>query len=1560
MAATKAPPNTTKKDNPPMTRKIVPVTLTGNAIITSNSTGNLTGKKFALTESGYAWAWGYGSVGFLGNNAVDNQPLPVSVVGGKRFTQIASSLYAAAGIDTSGYIWTWGGGSNGILGNNSTANRSSPVSVVGGRTFTQVAGYDYNFLALDSSGYAWAWGFNTYGSVGDGTSAHRSSPVSVLGGRIFTKIAVGYAQCFAIDNSGYMWAWGRNGAGTLGDGTLTTRSSPVSVLGGRTFINVLPSTWNPSVHTLALDTSSFAWAWGTNASGQLGNGSTAHSSSPVSVLGGRQFSALHPHGTQGCVGLDSSGYAWAWGLGSVIMGNGSTANRSSPVSVLGGNRFTQLAVLGQAIVGIDTSSYAWAWGKGYYGVTGQDRADRSSPVSIFAAYATGDYAANERPQFSSIHTLADDTVCGITAAGKIYAWGYNNEYQAGSGDGLTYSAGTSADSRTISDAPQFTALINDKYPVATKPEYGAGGGVIAGYYKSYLNAPGDFTVTFKTADGTAASAPVTGFTAGDIQTTNCTVSNFAGSGAVYTFTVTPTSGVSSFTVPDDCCVDAEGDLNGGMGISQTIYYDTTRPTTVLSSPSVADGDIAYLTTIPMRLTVSGLGPASDITNQLSNPLNFTYVNCTGPSDPTTSGINSFSGSDQYYDFTVERVADGPVSIKLEESSIAGPGTATDGYGNYYQASNTFSFCIDTIPSVVLTANPAATGRKVSFTATFSEDVTGVTIDDVVVTNGTASNFAGSGSVYTFDVLPSNSVCTVSAYIVAGAGSAVGFLNNMNALEGEGALSTVSNTLTFTHRPLGDNRDVIVGAKVGAFLDASGYAWAWGVNSTGSVQSIGDNTGVARSSPVSVVGGIRFKKLVSVTNSNSGAYWTSFAGLDLMGRAWCWGDNGFGQLGDGTVTHRSSPVSVIGGKVFTDIITGSGDNDQRRTAVFAVDPDGYWFSWGANNDGTLGDGTTQNKSSPVSVLGGRKFTKITAHAANVVALDQSGYAWAWGHGMYGSNGNSSNADRSSPVSVVGGRVFSDVVSGYYYTVGLDTSGYAWSWGFNPLGCLGDGTATNRSSPVSVLGGRVFSALPKTMGNVQAQNPQTYLLDASSYAWAWGSNGSGALGDGTATNRSSPVSVLGGRQFSVISNINTNAGIALDSSGFAWTWGPNGNGGLGDGTTTTRSSPVSVVGGKTFLKLPAPTVCTTGSSISMLDKSGTLWSWGFNTSGAGNPLGDGTTTSRSSPVSVLGGRYFKAPTLSLSSSVANNSQTALNTVPMTATWSDSVTGFTSGDVDVAKGSVSNFSGAGTAYTFDVDRTAGVDGAATVFVGDTAAVSSLGNFANQDAASYAFTFSDITSPTVTLTSSTVASGATTATSPISMTATFSESVTGFVVGDLSLTNCTAGSFSGSGTTYTFNLTPSGQGAVSVTVPESVAADAAGNNNTASSAYSFTYATTAVLLPGNFLAASSVISGQPLAITITRSTIAGLPAIAASGYFSVTANWKYIIIYYKNMVTGQKRVVVRRATADFSGNFKATAASGSVFQLRKIIIAGRNRSVISVQRAQIDNASAADITIS
>lgn len=236
---------------------------------------------------------------------------------------------------------------------------------------------------------------------------------------------------------------------------------------------------------------------------------------------------------------------------------------------------------------------------------------------------------------------------------------------------------------------------------------------------------------------------------------------------------------------------------------------------------------------------------------------------------------------------------------------------------------------------------------------------------------------------------------------------------------------------------------------------TGLLYAWGKNDFGQL-GVGDTA--ARSSPVAVLGGLKFRKVA--------VGFDSVVGLTESGVAYGWGANSDGELGVNNVTHRSSPVAVVGGLTFVDVFALPGADN----SFYGLTDDGSLYAWGANFNGQLGEGSVASKSSPVAVIGGLKWERIArlnSDSRSVIALQLgTGSAYAWGENNAGQLGTNDVTPRSSPVAVVGGLKFSSIAMGSDFAYGSASDGRYYAWGSNTQGQLGDGTTVAKSSPVVI--------------------------------------------------------------------------------------------------------------------------------------------------------------------------------------------------------------------------------------------------------------------------------------------------------------------------------------------------------------------------------------------------------------------------------------------------------------------------------------------------------------
>jgi len=364
------------------------------------------------------------------------------------------------------------------------------------------------------------------------------------------------------------------------------------------------------------------------------------------------------------------------------------------------------------------------------------------------------------------------------------------------------------------------------------------------------------------------------------------------------------------------------------------------------------------------------------------------------------------------------------------------------------------------------------------------------------------------------------------------------------------------------------------------LAGVGCLLTWGINTGDPTVSLG-----GRSVPGTTAGGGTNWCQVSMGDRNGVPNHASAVKFD--GTLWTWGSNTLGQLGNGTITARSSPGTTAGGG--TTWCQGSAGSNHHTAAIKT---DGTLWTWGGNTQGALGDGTTTSRSSPgTTVAGGTTWCAASAGAFQTSAVKTDGTLWTWGCNGSGRLGNGDTINRSSPGTTAGGGTNWCSVDSTFLGAAVKTDGTLWTWGINYCGALGDGSTVNRSSPGTTVGGGSTwcSASPSGGGAVAVKTDGT--------AWTWGSNTLGQLGNGTITARSSPgTTVGGGLTWCTILGGQNHTG-AVKTDGTLWTWGGNTQGALGDGTTTSRSSPgTTVAGGTTWCAVSSSFQGTAGIRFS----------------------------------------------------------------------------------------------------------------------------------------------------------------------------------------------------------------------------------------------------------------------------------------------------------------------------------------------------------------------------
>ena len=1135
-----------------------------------------------LKTDGSIWAWGDNRWGQIGDGTTTDHLFPIQVGTEKDWTAVSLGSVHTTAMKSDGSIWSWGGNDYGQLGDGTVTDHYSPIQVGTDKDWSLFASYSsYRTIALKIDGSLWAWGWNIYGGLGDGTTIDRLNPVQSISPTNFVKdfiinvagqtpiskdrIAAGEAHTLAIKTDDTLWAWGLNTNGRLGDGTTTQRTLPVKIMDDVAKVSA------GNAHSAAIKNDGSLWTWGLNGCGRLGDGTTTTRINPVKIMD----DALEVScGSVFTAAIKTDGSLWTWGdNASSRLGDGTTTNKHSPVKIM--DNVKQVSCGASHGAAIKNDGSLWTWGLNTYGRLGDGSTTRRSlPVKIMddvVAVACG-YA----------HTVA------LKADGSLWAWGLNSNGRLGDG--------------TTSQRTRPVKIMDNVEQIA------------AGYAHTAAIKSDDSLWTWglntygRLGDGTTSQRLSPLKIMDNVAMVDCNYITEAvkTDGSLWTW------GLNSY---------------GRLGDGTT----TTRNTPVRIMP--VSSIIPYT---PIVYTV-------DFDTQGGSPLpisqNIPYEGKVQKPDPDPSLDGSiFAGwylepEAIPYDFNKPVAADFTLTAHWEPKRTELNNRVAVG------EAHTLAVMIDNS----LWAWGLNTYGRLG-DGTTSQRTTGVKVMDNV-----AEVFAGN---------------THSAAIKTDHTLWAWGRNNYGQL-GDGTTTQRVSPLKIMDYVL----EAACGENFMAAVQANGSLWTWGLNSYG---RLGDGTTTNRSNPVKIMDNV---KQVSCGTAHGAA-------VKNDGSLWAWGLNTNGRLGDGTTSQRNLPV-----KIMDEVMTVScGD-----AHTIALKTDGSLWAWGLNTYGRLGDGATTQRNLPVKIMDG--VVKIAAGHTHTMVLKSDGSVWTWGYNASGQLGDGTVTQRILPVKVMDNMAM--IMTGYSMSAAVKADGSLWSWGLNSYGKLGDGTTTNRNAPVRVLPpGSILPYLPVTYtitfdakGGAPAPSPQivpfegkvskpasdpslmlrmfagwylepetspydferpvsadltltahwvtmrlgldnkigigeahTMAVTGDGTLLAWGSNAYGRLGDGTTTQRTTAVTVMGNVAEAAAGDLHS---AAIKNDRTLWTWGRNNYGQLGDGTTTQRVSPQKI------MDYVLEVACGNGFTAA-IQLNGSLWTWGYNANGR---LGDGTTSNKSKPVKIM---------------------------------------------------------------------------------------------------------------------------------------------------------------------------------------------------------------------------------------------------------------------------------------------------------------------------------------
>jgi alpha-tubulin suppressor-like RCC1 family protein len=996
---------------------------------------------YKILADGTMWGWGYTLGGAIGDGSTIDKSAPVQIGADTNWLTVVARDKAAIALKTNGTLWAWGDNSDGAIGDGTTTDRFTPVQIGTLTTWSKIATGSRSVYAIKTDGTLWSWGYNgdvlnEIGCLGDGTTLNRSSPVQIGTMTNWSFVRGGDLWAHAIKTDGSLWAWGTNGSANLGDGTVIARSSPVQI-GTQTTWSTLGGTTQV---TMAIKTDGTMWGWGTNTAGAIGDNTVVTKSSPVQVGTLTTWSSL-AGGNQGVsmAAIKTDGSLWAWGNNANgAVGDGTTANRSSPVQIGRSYNWYDIEKFNTGTFYIDKARNIYATGRDINGVLGNLKPSsyRSSPVLV----GSGGYWS------MAIGHGGGYAIAISESNGTLWAWGYNNDGDVGDSTTINRSSpvqiGTQSNWSMIStSSSQSTVAVKID---GTLWSWGNGaGGRLGNGLTTYRSSPvqigtlSDWTYASAGADvvyalkdnGTLWTWGATSLgSLGD--NTGIDKSSPVQIGTLSTWDKVSASMAGGYALKRDGTLwawgaNSSGQLGDGTTVNRSSPVQIGTLTSWINIAGSYNTNSIFLKNDGTLWTTgdNSIGQVGDGTTiNRSSPVQIgTQTDWSAIFGATLSGYAIKTngtlwgwGYNEHGQLSQEQRGvnfSSPVQIGTQtyltgvahNSILHAVGTDYKLYSwgladhgqiginkRYYNTS----------------ASPVVVGNDRVWTigVANSTGVTGIKIDGTLWQWGLTSGLNESlyrsspvqvGTQTNWSKLTSSSS---SIYSIKTDGTLWAWGTNTSGQIGDSTTINRSSpiqigTQTNWGNVFGNNTHVTA-------TDILGKLYGWGLNTTGQL-GIGTTTG--RSSPVQIGSG-------TWLSAGLGSAYTM--AIDADKKLWAWGQSNRGQLGIGDTLRRSSPVQV--GTLSTwDKVNCGPEN------TVAVKTDGTLWSWGYNNHGQIGDGTTLNRSSPVQIgtLSTWAYVYCTISQGTVYAIKTDGTLWTWGYNDNGELGNDANwKGRSSPVQV----------------------------------------------------------------------------------------------------------------------------------------------------------------------------------------------------------------------------------------------------------------------------------------------------------------------------------------------------------------------------------------------------------------------------------------------------------------------------------------------------------------------------------------------------------------
>jgi len=1035
----------------------------------------------AIDIEGNLWSWGNNVSGRTGLGLSSGNTLVPTMINteGAKFDQIAIAVAHTFAIDTEGNLWSFGNSFNGRTGQGQSSQHTLvPTMIdVGLTRFTMVSVSEMYGIAIDTEGNLWSWGLNTNGRTGQGvTAGYILVPTMInTNGNKFATVSTSTAFVIAIDSEGNLWSWGLNDNGRTGQGTTTGNThTPTMINTGSTRFEAVSVA---NTHALALDIEGNLWSWGNNVSGRTGLGLSAGNTLIPTMIdtGEVKFSQIAIAVAHNVV-LDTEGNLWSFGNSfNARTGQGQGAQHTLVPTIIdaGLTRFNAISVSEMFGAAINTDGRLLTWGLNQDGRTGQGGTEGSAlvpslvgtwpPHSFIMTFdVQGGVALSDMTvTFGGVFILPTPIRIGYTFDGwllegtlitsgiwnieedvnLVAAWivnSYEITFDVQGGDALSV----------------ITVIFGEDFqlPTPTREGYTFNGWLLNGNpFVSGLWSiasdvtlvaiwiPNSYEIAFDVQGGDALS-DMTVIFGEDFQLPTPTRTGYTFNGWLLNgnpfvsglWSIASDVTLVAIWIPNS--YEIAFDVQGGDALSDmtVIFGEDFQLPTPTRTGFIFEGWL-----LEGNAITSGIWDIdSDITLVAVWMAPFVYI--------ASANTYSIAIDNQGRLWSWGSNANGRTGLGTAEGNTLTPTMLNTGLirFQYIALGQSFAVAIDTNGRLWSWGNNA-NGR------------TGLGTDEGNTLIPSSMVIPGAAITHAF-----RSVVLSNTYGIAIDEQSQMWSWGDNA-QGQLGLNMPSGTISAVVTRIEGFyvSEVVLSTMFAVAIDIEGRLLAWGSNINGRT-GLGLTTGHTLT-PTVITGVPQFKTVVTATEHT--------VAIDVTGRLWSWGSNGFGQTGLGVNVGNANVPTLM--PVPQDIVF---ENVNIIVMVgMAIDNQGRLWSWGSNANGRAGQGAvTGSILYPTIIDADARFIDLQIVAAGPlgvesygIAIDDTGSLWVWGSNSNGAIAQGNTAGSVLvPTNIAFNAVFAKVSITNTTAFALDNQGRLWSWGSNENGRTGLGLEEGINSQI----------------------------------------------------------------------------------------------------------------------------------------------------------------------------------------------------------------------------------------------------------------------------------------------------------------------------------------------------------------------------------------------------------------------------------------------------------------------------------------------------------------